>query len=307
MTERAVVRNKGERRQAAKAQRAWRSLLVPVLLVGAALAHGDAAGRNFLWKATRQQGVVYLVGSIHALPADAYPLNAAFDAAFKDADLLVEELDLGDSQGQMQALMRGMLPAGQSFDKVVSPSTMALMNKFSAGLGIAAEPLKLFKPWMVAVALEGLMLAQAGFDPELGIDKHFYDLAQQGGKTVQGLETADYQISRFDDMTMEQQDRMLADMLKELETEKTSFGKLADAWKGGDAAAVERIVLTDLKQDPVMYQRLLVERNRNWLPKIEALFARSGHAFVVVGAAHLLGPDGLIALLKAKGYSLEQM
>ena len=288
-------------------RRTWRSILVPVLLVSSVLAHGDAAGRNFLWKATGRQGVVYLVGSIHALPADAYPLSPAFDAAFKDADLLVEEIDLGDSQGQLQALTRGMLPAGQTLDRVLSPGTLAQLNKFSANLGVAAEPLKMFKPWMIVVVLEGLQLMQAGFDPEHGIDKHFYDEAQRQGKPVQGLETAEYQISRFDEMTAAQQDRMLADTLKELETEKASFGKLADAWKIGDAPTVERVVLSDLKQDPVIYQRLLVERNRNWLPKIEEFFNRRGHAFVVVGAAHLLGPDGLIAMLKAKGYSVEQL
>ena len=288
-------------------RRTWRSILVHILLVSSALAHGEAAGRNFLWKATGRQGVVYLVGSIHALPADAYPLNPAFDAAFKDADLLVEEIDLGDSQGQLQALTRGMLPAGQTLDRVLSPGTLAQLNKFSANLGVAAEPLKMFKPWMIVVVLEGLQVMQAGFDPELGIDKHFYDQAQRQGKPVQGLETAEYQISRFDEMTPDQQDRMLADTLKALETEKASFGKLADAWKTGDAATVERVVLTDLKQDPVIYQRLLVERNRNWLPKIEEFFTRRGHAFVVVGAAHLLGPDGLIAMLKAKGYSVEQL
>ena len=66
-------------------------------------------------------------------------------------------------------------------------------------------------------------------------------------------------------------------------------------------------MLQDLKQEPQMYERLLVERNRNWLPKLEALFSRPGRAFVVVGAAHLVGPDGLIALLKAKGYQVEQV
>src|SRR5437899_12877944 len=95
-------------------RRTWRSILVHILLVSSALAHGEAAGRNFLWKATGRQGVVYLVGSIHALPADSYPLSPAFDTAFKDADLLVEEIDLGDAPGQMPALTRGMLPAGQS-------------------------------------------------------------------------------------------------------------------------------------------------------------------------------------------------
>jgi hypothetical protein len=108
-------------------------------------------------------------------------------------------------------------------------------------------------------------------------------------------------------MTMEQQDHMLAETLKELDTEVTSVNKLGEAWKAGDAASVERVVLADLKSDPVMYQRLLVDRNRNWMPKIEALFARKGHTLVVVGAAHLVGPDGLLAALKAKGYTVEQL
>ncbi|HEY7944169.1 MAG TPA: TraB/GumN family protein, partial [Casimicrobiaceae bacterium] len=95
--------------------------------------------------------------------------------------------------------------------------------------------------------------------------------------------------------------------LKELDTEKASVDKLAGAWKSGDAPMVEQIVLKDLKSDPVMYQRLLVERNRNWLPKIDALFSRRGHAFVVVGAAHLVGPDGLLQMLKTKGYAIEQL
>jgi uncharacterized protein YbaP (TraB family) len=123
---------------------------------------------------------------------------------------------------------------------------------------------------------------------------------------VQGLETIEFQISRFDEMSMEEQDRMLASTLRELETEKAAVATLADAWKAGDAPTVERIVLQELRKEPRMYQRLLVDRNRDWLPKIEALFARKGRAFVVVGAAHLVGGDGLLALLRAKGYTVEQ-
>ena len=108
-------------------------------------------------------------------------------------------------------------------------------------------------------------------------------------------------------MTMEQQDRMLAQTLKELETELASVGKLAEAWKSGDVPTVERIVQSELKAEPQMYQRLLVDRNKAWLPKIEALFDRSGRALVVVGAAHLVGPDGVVAMLKAKGYTVEQL
>lgn len=270
----------------------------------------DAAGRSFLWKATgRQGGVVYLVGSVHMLSKDYYPLSPALDAAFKDSDLVVEEADLGEMlspTSQFQMLSRGMLPASQSLEKIISPATFAQVTRRVSQVGLPMEALQRFKPWFLALTLLALEWQKAGFDPELGLDKHFYDLAQRDGKPVQGLETADYQISRFDEMTMEQQDRMLADSLKEMDTEKANVGKLADAWKVGDAPTVERIVLQDLKQDPQMYQRLLVERNRAWLPKIEALFSRRGHAFVVVGAAHLVGSDGLLAMLKAKGHVVEQ-
>ena len=81
---------------------------------------------------------------------------------------------------------------------------------------------------------------------------------------------------------------------------------MASAWKSGDMPAMERIVLPDMKNDPLMYQRLLVARNSNWMPKIESLFLRPQPSLVVVGAAHLIGPDGLLASLRARGYTIEQ-
>ena len=286
---------------------ALKVLVVALTLIATVQA---AEAKTFAWKATGKGGSVYLVGSIHVLSPDFYPLNPALEQTFKDSDLLVEEVDYAemlDPSVQLQSLSRGMMPAGQSLDKVLSPATLALVRKAMGDLGPAGDALMQFKPWMLSVALEGFELAKVGFDPELGLDKHFYDLAKAAGKPVQGLETAEYQISRFDTMTMEQQDRMLAETLKALDTEVASVNKLGDAWKAGDAPTVERVVLADLKSDPVMYQRLLVERNRNWMPKIEALFPRKGHALVVVGAAHLIGPDGLLAMLRAKGYTVEQL
>ena len=269
-----------------------------------------AQAKTFAWKATGKGGTIYLVGSIHVMSESFYPLNPALDAAFKDSDLLVEEVDLAemlDPIAQMNILTRGMLPSSQSLDTVLSPRTLALVKKATGDLGADGAPLMRFKPWMLAIALQGMELMKAGFDPALGLDQHFYEQAKGGGKAVQGLETVEFQISRFDTMTMEQQDRMLAETLKALATETSTVGKLGDAWKSGDIAAVERLALEDLKSDPLMYQRLLVERNTNWMPKIEALFARRGRALVVVGAAHLVGPEGLIEMLKARGYAIEQL
>src|SRR4029077_435987 len=123
------------------------------------------------------------------------------------------------------------------------------------------------KPWLVALMLVQVEWQKAGFDPELGLDKHFYDRAKADGKSTQGLETAKYQISRLDEMTMEQQEHLLSESLKDLDAEKANMTKLVEAWRTGDAAGVERIVLAELKQEQVLYQRLLLDRNKNWLPK----------------------------------------
>jgi uncharacterized protein len=285
------------------------SVLLVLVVASSLLTPAHAAARSFLWKVTGKGGVVYLAGSVHMLTEAHYPLAAAFDTAYTDSDLLVEELDMAEllaPSAQMVFLSKGMLGSDQSLEKLVSPATLALVNKTLADLGPAGEMLKRFKPWLLAMTLEQLEMQKAGYDASLGLDKHFYDRAQENGKQVLGLETAEYQISRFEGMTMEQQDKLLAETLKQLETEKASINKLLDAWKTGDAATVERIVLKDLRSDPALYQRLLVERNRNWMPKIDELFIRKTRAFVVVGAAHLVGPDGLLNMLKAKGYTIEQ-
>jgi uncharacterized protein YbaP (TraB family) len=282
-------------------------LCLALVLGPATTAHA----RDFLWKVTgKTGGSVYLVGSVHLLTQDFYPLSAALDRAFKESDLLVEEADFADLMSpstQMQMLARSMLPSTTSLESVISPATFALVVKRAKDLGLPIEPLKRFKPWSLALMLSSLEWQKAGFDPEIGIDRHFYDQARTEGKQIQGLETAEFQISRFDDIAFNQQERLLAGTLKDVDTEMANLTTLVQAWKAGDAAAIEQIVLKDVKQDPLMYQRLLVERNRNWMPRLDALLMRPKPAFVVVGAAHLVGPDGLVALLKAKGYRVEQL
>ena len=284
--------------------------VVPSIAVGALSAHPLAQTRAFAWKATRGQGAVYLVGSVHMLTTDFYPLAPSLDAAFKDSDLLVEEADLNEMLSpntQFSMLSKGHA-ARRPDDRQGRLAGHARAHQQALGRRcMPLEALKQFKPWFLAMTLEALEWQKAGFDASLGLDKHFFDRAQTDGKAIQGLETTDFQISLFDGMTKDQQDRFLAETLKGVDKEKAAVAKLTGAWKVGDVATIERMVMADVKSDPVIYDRLLVARNRTWLPKIEALFSRPRHAFVVVGAAHLVGPDGLVAMLKAKGYPVTQL
>lgn len=272
----------------------------------------DAAAqtRQFGWKVTGRDGTIYLLGSVHLLTREFYPLPGPLESAYKDADLLVEEVDMADMTGpgsQMAMLQKGMQPSSTPIEKILSPATLALLQKKATELSLPFDALKQFKPWMIALTIEAMQWQKAGFDPQYGLDMHFYEQAKKDNKPVQGLETVEYQIARFDEMSTELQDHLLAETLRELDTQRESMSKLIASWRSGDAAAVERIVLKDLQQEMQLYQRLLVERNKNWMPKIEALLNRKGRALVVVGAAHLVGPDGLLTMLKNRGYTIEQL
>jgi uncharacterized protein YbaP (TraB family) len=291
---------------------AARVVAAVVLLVSAlAPCRAYAQGTSFLWKAVGPQGgTVYLAGSLHLLSDEYYPLAPAFDQAFTQSTLLVEEVDMAEMlapESQLMMLQRGMMPAGQSLSSVLSADTMSAVSAKVAELGLPLAPLQLLKPWTLALTLQALEWQKAGFNAELGLDRHFYDLARTAGTPVQGLETLAFQIGQFDGLSMPLQDRMLADTLKEMATTRDAVAEMARAWKTGDAPAIEKVVLADLKDQPEMYTRLLLDRNRNWLPKIEALFSRPAPTFVVVGAAHLVGSDGLLAMLRAKGYTITQL
>jgi uncharacterized protein YbaP (TraB family) len=294
-------------------RRRRRALALAVAAAIAALAPVSAqtpksGAKSFLWKVQAATGVVFLAGSVHALSADVYPLNPAFERAFDASGTLVEEIDLGEA-GQLTSslalLGKGMFQDGRTFDQVVSSETLALVTDRLKGT-IPGEMLKPMKPWMVDLMLEAADLQKQGLDPNLGLDKHFYDKAKASGKPVVGLETAESQIDRLDQMSTTVQEQMLRSTLKELDTERNSLDVVVSEWKRGDAPALEKTLLAGFKDFPSAYSSLIVERNRNWMPQIESCFARPQPCFVVVGAAHLGGPDGLLAMLQRKGYRLEQ-
>jgi uncharacterized protein YbaP (TraB family) len=284
-------------------------LAVALGIAGAAAAQTSGNGaKNFLWKVQSGSGVLYIAGSVHALTADAYPLAPAFQRAFDASGTLVEEIDLGDSSTLAAAPMmiaKGVYQDGRTFEGVVSSETAAMV-KARLGGTIPAELLKPMKPWMVTLMLTAIEVQRAGLDTSLGLDKHFYDKAVAVRKNVSGLETAESQIDRFDKMPEPLQEQMLRSTLADLDTQNTELQTLVRAWQRGDVATIEKTLLHSFDGYPAAYTSLIVERNRNWLPQLDACLARSSPCFVIVGAAHLVGPDGLLIMLQKKGYKVEQ-
>ena len=295
-----------------------RSLRRASAIAALALTLGSLAGLNaqtgaaksFIWKVQSGPRVMYLAGSVHALSADVYPLSPAFEQAFTASDTLVEEIDLSQS-GLMalgpMLLSKAMYQDGRTFDKVVSKETHDLVVKQLKGLPMAAELIRPMKPWMVMLTLTAMQVQQAGLDPALGLDQHFFDRATKARKTVVGLETAESQIDRFDKMPEPLQEQMLRSTLDELGMQNKEIGSMVAAWRRGDATTIERDLVRALQKYPAAYQSLIVERNHNWMPQLEQCLTRTTPCMVVVGAAHLVGPDGLLTLLQRKGYRIEQL
>ena len=279
-------------------------------LVGLDAQPQKGAAKSFIWKVQSGPRVMYLAGSVHALSADVYPLSPAFEQAFAASDTLVEEIDLGQSGlialGPM-LLAKAMYQDGRTFDKAVSKDTHDLVVKQLKGLPMAAELIRPMKPWMVMLTLTAMQVQLAGLDPTLGLDQHFYDRATKAKKTIIGLETAESQIDRFDKMPESLQEQMLRSTIDELGMQNAELTATIAAWRRGDATSLERDMIRGLQKYPLAYQSLIVERNNNWMPQLEKCLARTTPCLVVVGAAHLVGPDGLLTLLQRKGYRAEQL
>jgi hypothetical protein len=289
-----------------------RRVCAAIVLVWCATASVVAQGgqKHFLWKVEGPgASTAFLLGSLHVLTPDYYPLSPTINQAFAASRTLIEEVDLDemrDPTQMMAAMSKAMLTDGRSLEQLVSPATYAELRTRAAAAGLPMAALQRMKPWLVSLALMVPSLQAAGLTAEYGVDKHFFDRAKEAGMKRQAFETFAYQLDRFDQLSPKLQEDMLTSTMAELDTYVARVKDLARAWAGGDVAALEKELLSAFDSSPELYDRMLVERNHNWLPHVDTCLQQNAGCFIVVGAAHLVGPDGLPTLLAKKGYRVTQ-
>lgn len=267
--------------------------------------------KHFLWTVQSAAGATptYLLGSLHVLTPDFYPLPPRIDEAFKQSKVLIEEVDMDELTNPstlLPLLAKAVYLDGRTLESAISPELYKSVVGRAEKAGVPALALQRMKPWMAAVSLTAPALKSAGFNAELGIDKYFFDKAKAVGMQRRALETVAYQFDRFDEMPAPLQEAMLRSVLADLDTQLANVKTIADAWARGDVASIEKDLLSAFLEAPGLYERLLAERNRNWVAPVEACLKQGEACFVVVGAAHLVGPQSLVSLLREKGYAVEQ-
>lgn len=267
--------------------------------------------KSFLWKVQSSRSTVYLLGSIHFLKEDVYPLNQTIERAYESSETLVVEANINDL-GNLDLKTfadRAFYKNDDQVEKYVSPETYRLIKKEGKALGMPIELLRMQKPWFLALSFQAMELVRLGYSPEHGVDYHFLTRAQ-GKKRILELESLEEQLSLLSGFSDREQEQFLLYTLETLSSMDRQVGNMVQAWTSGDAQGLESILAGAVPPDaslaPIL-QKLFDERNVKMASKIEGYLNSNGRYFVIVGAGHLVGNRGLVELLTSKGYVVEQL
>jgi uncharacterized protein YbaP (TraB family) len=279
-------------------------------LCACAATDGVGESKATLWKVRGDHNSVYLLGSIHVLSKQVYPLKPALERAFDDADQVVFEIDLTrfDQKSFSKEFSRtAYYPPGQSLSSKLTPETIELLNRVLPSYGLSLRRVEHLRPWYLAEALSSRTLESAGFTNRFGVDLYFYRKAKAAGKPMLGLETLRDQAEIFDRFNDRQNEQYLLSTISGLPEYAEMIRRLVNAWKDGDVRLLDRLLNQDKEADPITHETLFSRRNAKWVPEIERFAHGSGNYLIIVGAGHLVGDDGVVAQLRRAGFSVQQL
>jgi len=278
------------------------------------LFSGITDAKSILYKASSSTATVYILGSIHLAKPELYPLKEPIEDAYKESDVLVVELD-PNSQHSMQVIQGammtlGMYPPGKRLKSELSPKTYRLLSDYLKKVGLSLDIMQPMRPWTVMLQLSVMEMMRLGYDPNLGIDQHFLKKAKREGKPVLEIESAEEQMALLskDDKTF--QDLLLRYTIEEMHEMEPLLNEMFRSWKTGDAKALAKVVDSSLVVDPRLkeiYEELITKRNYKMTKKIASYLKTAKRYFVVVGAGHVVGDEGIVELLKRRGFKVIQL
>ena len=282
-------------------------LLLALILLGPGAAADEPA---MLWVAQGNQNSVYLLGSIHLLRPQDHPLPPAIELVYDAADVLVMELDMDDlDYVSIMATMRelGVLENETRLKHLLGKELYAQASAAAEATEIPLDLLDRSEPWLAAITVQEMLAMRVGFSGELGIEQYLTDKARVDGKPISGLETVGEQLGFLDGLPMDVQSQWLVHSLVDGLRIEMLVDQLVEAWRSGDIDYLEKELLHEASMSPELHQALLVRRNHNWIDKIVDYLDDDEDYLIVVGAAHLVGDDGVIKLLSERDVAVSQL
>jgi uncharacterized protein YbaP (TraB family) len=267
------------------------------------------SAQSSVWKVSKGNQHLFIGGTIHVLGKDDYPLPKAYDKAYRQSETIVFETDI--EKANDPAFMRKLVESfaykhGNSLRSDLKKSTFTTLEEYCRSSGIPISILLPYKPQFASLMLTSMELQKLGIRLA-GVDDHFNQRALRDNKLVQQLETIEEQLQFLANMGIGQEDELILSTIKENQQLENLMQLMLNAWRKGDNTVLDREIIQPMKTEfPSTYQDLLVERNNNWLPMIKAYLYSPDIEFILVGALHLAGDDGLIAKLQNAGYNVTQ-
>jgi len=270
----------------------------------------QSLAQTSVWKVQKGESVMYLGGTCHLLrPAD-FPLPPEFEQAYHAADTLVFETDLGklnDPAVQQQFVVGGMYPDGTTIQGYLTPATYKKLETYCLSKGLPLDRLKQFKPFLISITLTMIELKEIGVAPE-GVDMYMYRKGVQDKKSIEKLETVEQQMGFIATMGDGYEESFINYSLNDLHGTQDGFLEMLAAWRKGDDKLLVSMFVGQAKvRMPLVYHKLIADRNSDWLPMIDKFGKSENKEFILVGVAHLVGPDGILEALKKKGYQIEKL
>jgi len=282
-----------------------------VLLLLAPPVFADDSGHPVtLWEVHGASNSVYLLGSIHLLRKQDYPLPAVLDAAYQDAEVLVMEVDMDDFDplAAGSAFNRyGVLHDDRTLADLMGTELYAEAERAAAAVDIPLDMLQKTEPWYAAMTIEVMMLSRIGFDPSLGVEMQLAARAKNDGKPINGLETVEQQVRMLDSLSLPAQRELLLSTLQESARIAGMMDKIIAAWRHGDVDFLAGILLDELAMHDELNKAIVTDRNQRWVRQISDLTNGEDDYLVIVGALHLVGESGVPRQLQRLGFDVRQL
>lgn len=288
----------------------WRIVLTVSVLTMAQLVVAQE-NTGLVWKVTKGENSLYLFGSVHFANQSFYPLPKVVMDAYQSSRLLVVEVDDAlVTQEEQAALMQryGEYPPGKNLVTELSAETLSVISVLLSEFEVPLEAVQQFRPGMLAITLTALQAAKLGFHAEQGLDRYFLQKARYH-KPIRQIETFASQMALL--RSLPEEDKIVRESFANMKDYKSQWTSTMDAWKKGDAAALyDATIGSALEKHPELmpyFKRLFFDRHEQMVTEAESCIREDEKCFIVVGAGHLVGPEGLVSALAQKGYKLERL
>jgi uncharacterized protein YbaP (TraB family) len=269
----------------------------------------SAIAEGPVWKVSKGEHHVFIGGTIHLLGEKDYPLPTSFYRGYDASQIVVFEIDpdvASSPEAQQKFNQHARYNDDRTLKSVLNNKTYTELSLFLSARGMSISSFEQFKPSMLSVVLTVVELQRLGL-AGIGVDEFFNKRAKKDGKQRLFLETIDDQFNALLSTGEGKENQVIVQAIDELEKMSEIMQQTKQAWRQGDNNTLMAVALAPWVDDfPKLYQALLVNRNLRWIPQIKSFMKTSEVEYVLVGALHLVGPDGLLALMKAQGYQVER-